>query len=255
MKRFASAAVGIALATFATGSQAADIAGQFGEKGTLALHVATGSPMLASSPSLPIFGGLAGATPTLGLQTTRFTDREDCNNVRCTTARTSVTSLYLNPRLHYFVIDNLSIGGELLLASFSGETETETRILSSGAKETITTKLDNAPGAFGLMPMIGYNIALGSKFSLWPQGGIGFRRATWKRYAPDREFAERWWFLNVDVPFLIHVAPHLEIGAGPGITLTLGQSLDIPENNVTRTYSGYATTTFRWFNAHVVGYF
>jgi len=72
---------------------------------------------------------------------------------------------------------------------------------------------------------------------------------------PDRDYAERWLFLNVDVPFLIHVAPHLEIGAGPGITLTLGQSLDIPENNVTRTYSGYSTTTFRWFNAHILGYF
>lgn len=256
-KTFASAAVGIALVASAGGAHAADVAGQLGEKGTLAIHVATGSPMLSASPNLPMFGGIAGATPTLGLQTNTYTGREQCNgnNTVCETNKTSITSIYVNPRIHYFVIDNLSIGGELLLASFSGETETETVNKVNGTSQKVTTKLDDAPGAFGLMPLVGYNIALGSKVSLWPQGGIGFRRSTWKRYAPDRDYAERWWFINVDVPFMIHVAPHLEIGAGPGLTLNLSQSVDIPQNNATVTYSGYSQHVFRWFNAHIVGYF
>jgi hypothetical protein len=256
-KTFSSVAVGIVLAAWSGGARAADVPGQFGEKGSLAVHVATGSPLLSPSRSLPIFGGIAGATPTLGLQTNTYTDREQCNgnNTVCQRDSTSITSLYINPRIHYFVLENLSIGGELLLASFSGETETETLNKVSGASVKETTKLDDAPGAFGLMPLVGYNIALGSKVSLWPQGGIGFRRATWKRFAPDREYAERWWFLNVDVPLMVHIAPHLELGAGPGLTLNLSQSLDVPQNNATVTYSGYSQHTFRWFNAHVVGYF
>lgn len=250
MKAWITAALTATLATTAGGAAAAD--GALGSKGSVALHVATGSPMLVSG-DLGFFGGQSGATPTLGLQTNRYTDREDCNNVRCVTDRTSVTALYLNPRVHYFVIDNLSVGGELLVASFSGETETETRALPSGATQTVTTKLEGAPGAFGLMPTVGYNVALGERFSLWPQGGIGFRRATWS--VTTRDYAERWWFLNVDVPVLFHVAPHFDVGVGPGLTLTLAQSRDVPDGSVTFTYSGYSTTMVRWFNAHVVGTF
>lgn len=259
MKRFVSAALGIALASIAGSSQAADVTGQLGEKGTIAIHAATGSPMLSSSTALPIFGGFAGATPTLGLATTKFEDREVCNNNNtvCTTDRTSVTAFYLNPRVHYFVIDHLSIGADLLIASFSAETETETRNTVNGValKETVKQP---APGMFGLMPIIGYEIALGSKVSIWPQGGIGFRRANWKRYNGGRELedSESWWFLNVDVPFVVHIAPHFELGAGPGVTLTLAESRDIADNNnVTRSYNGFSTTQFRWLNAHLIGYF
>lgn len=257
MKRFASAAVGISLLTFAVGSQAADdMAGKLGEKGTLAIHAATGSPMLGNAADTPI---QMGATPTLGFSTVTFSEPETCTPTTCTARRVRATGFYINPRLHYFVIDNLSIGGELLFATFSGKSIRDIRNVNTNATNTTEVELSTAPTGFGLMPMIGYNIALGDKVSLWPQGGIGFRRFGYTEPQnapnPDIETSETWWFVNVDVPFLIHIAPHFELGAGPGATFTLSQSYSRTAGARTDTVSGYATTAFRWFNAHLIGYF
>jgi len=255
MKRFASAAVGMMVACFAVSSHAADVTGKLGEKGTLAIHAATGSPMLASRFT-PVS---SGATPTLGFATTTFSEPENCSATTCTARRVSTTGFYINPRIHYFVIDNLSIGGEVLFATFSGESIREVRDRNGGVTRETKEDLDTAPTGFGIMPMVGYNIALGEKFSLWPQGGIGFRRFGYTEQQaapnPNIDFAEAWWFLNVDVPFLIHIAPHFELGAGPGVTVTLAQSYSTTAGARTDTVSGYSTTAFRWFNAHLIGYF
>src|SRR5687767_2899546 len=108
MKKLVSAAIAIALATVAWDSSAQTTAGKFGEKGTVALHAATGAPMLMSTTEVSF-----GATPTLGFSTTRYSDPERCTPAGCTNSRVSVTGFYINPRMHYFVIDNLSIGGEV----------------------------------------------------------------------------------------------------------------------------------------------
>lgn len=247
MKRIASAAVAIALCTLAVPALAQEA--KFGEKGTLAIHAATGSPMLESTLA-PIH---LGATPTLGFSTTRFSSPEDCNPTRCREETMSLTTFYVNPRIHYFVIDNLSIGGEVLFATFSGELEEkETR---AGRTTTTKSDLDGAPTGFGLLPMIGYNIALGSKVSLWPHGGIGFRTFNFDSANPDIERDETWWFANLDLPFLLHIAEHFELGAGPGVTLTMSQKYSTRVAGVETTQSGYSTTAFRWFNAHLIGYF
>lgn len=253
MKKLISAALAIALCTLAWDSQAQT---KFGDKGTLAIHVATGSPMLTSTDTAIAFG----ATPTLGLSTTRFSSPQVCVNVNtCTTTRTSITGFYLAPRIAYFPIENLSIGGELLFASFSGSTTTETVV--GGTKRETTRDFDRAPTAFGLMPIIGYNIRLGEKFSIWPQGGIGFRRVSSTDLndpaipTDDEENARTWWFVNVDVPFLIHIVPNFAFGAGPGATFTLSEVDSRKVSARTDSVSGYATTMFRWFNAHVIGYF
>lgn len=256
MKRFASAAVGIALASLAASSHAADVSGKLGEKGTLAIHAATGSPMLFDAST----GGVqAGATPTLGFQTTTFSSPEVCTPTTCRETRVRATGFYINPRIHYFVIDNLSIGGEVLFASFSGKTITDTRDVNSSTIRTTEVDLDTAPTGFGLMPMVGYNIALGERFSLWPQGGIGFRHFGYTEPQPapasDIERSENWWFVNIDVPFLIHISQHFELGAGPGVTFTLSQSYSTKTGSRTDTINDYHTTAFRWFNAHLIGYF
>ena len=254
MKKLASAALAIALGTLAWDSSAQTTV-KFGEKGSLAIHAATGAPMLASTDTAVALG----ATPTLGFATTRYSSPEVCVGTTCTTTRTSITGFYINPRIHYFAIDNLSIGGEVLFATFSGSTTTETT--SGGATRTTERDFDRAPTAFGLMPIVGYNIALGDKFSIWPQGGIGFRRITStdvndvNNPNDDVEYARTWWFVNVDVPFLLHIAPHFAIGAGPGITVTLSETESQKVAARTDSLSGYATTQFRWFNAHLIGYF
>lgn len=254
MKKLVSAALAIAFATLAWDSSA-QTATKFGDNGTLALDAATGSPMLTSTDTAVAFG----ATPTLGLGTTRFSNPERCVGNTCTESRTSITSFYINPRIAYFVIDNLSIGGEVLFATFSGSTTTTTT--NGGQKSETSRDFDSAPTAFGLMPMVGYNIALGDKFSIWPQGGIGFRRISStdindaNNPNDDETNARTWWFVTADVPFLLHIVPHFAIGAGPGFTVTLSESVSSKVGAVTNSVSGYATTQFRWFNAHLIGYF
>lgn len=254
MKKLASIALGLGLVGLSS-SASAQTTGTFGESGTLAIHAATGAPMISSGFGLVS----AGATPTLGLQTNRF-GTENCNpgpggTQVCTESTTSITSFYVNPRIHYFVIDNLSIGGEALIATFSGSVKT----VSGGT--TVERDLDDTPTAFGLMPIVGYNIALGERFSLWPQGGIGFRRVSSEDLNDlndandDVENRETWWFFNADVPFMLHIAPHFALGAGPGVTVTLSQSRSSESRGVTVTQDGFSTTQFRWFNAHLVGWF
>ena len=123
MKKLASTAVGIALCTAAWSSHAQTGGGtKFGEKGTLGIHVMTGGPMLQryspdSRAAVPEFG----ATPWLGFQTTTHRDPDNCPPPGvpgpCTERSASYTLFYLNPRLHYFVIDNLSIGAEAIFAT------------------------------------------------------------------------------------------------------------------------------------------
>jgi hypothetical protein len=180
-----------------------------------------------------------------------------CNNNRCRETSTSYTTFYLNPRIHYFLIENLSIGGEILLGFTSGERTVRDRV--NGA--TTETKFD-APGptAIGILPMVGYNIRLGDKFSIWPHGGIGFRSLGYtieddNNAINDVEVSHSLWFFTADVPFMLHIAPHFSIGAGPGFTTSLSNKWSSKVNNVEVSQSGYGFTQFRWFNAHIVGYF
>ncbi len=254
MKKLATVALGLTLFGL-TSTASAQTTGTFGEAGTLAIHAATGSPMLGGSSLV----GAIGATPTLGFQTNRF-GRENCTGGPggtqvCTDTTTSITSFYLNPRVHYFLIDNLSIGGEVLFATFTGSVTTE-----SGSTK-VERDLDGTPTALGILPMVGYNIALSERFSIWPQGGIGYRRVSSDDLNDvndpndDVESRENWWFLNVDVPFMLHIAPHFALGAGPGITVTLSQSVSNESRGTTVTQDGFSATHFRWFNAHLVGWF
>lgn len=259
MKKFASAAVGIALCTFAWSSQAQET--KFGDSGTLAIHAATGSPMLGAVPVQNGGHFAIGATPTLGFQTSKYSTPEICDNNSCDETTTTLTSFYVNPRIHYFVIENLSIGGEVMFATFSGESEFRRRDLRTNTTGTVTRDVDEAPTAFGIMPMIGYNIRLGQKFSIWPHGGIGYRHVGMTDLndvndpTDDRDTNFNWWFFNADVPFLLHIAPHFALGAGPGVTVSLSHSRSETFRNIETSQSGWTTTQFRWFNAHLIGYF
>ena len=110
------------------------------------------------------------------------------------------------------------------------------------------------------MPLIGYNISITDIFSIWPHGGIGFRHwgftdENGPNPNDDVDYSHNVWFFNADVPFMLHLAPHFSIGAGPGITQTFSNKWSSTQNNVETTLTGYGLTHLRWFNAHVIGYF
>jgi hypothetical protein len=265
MKRFVPAAAasivtGLALLAVATPAAAQRATGRFGEKSTIAVHVATGSPMLQHYRNVDVRTSTPeiGATPTLGFETTtrRGPDRECDGSGRCEQDRSSWTVFYLAPRLHYFVIDNLSIGGEFLLG-FGGGT------LTTRERDGRERERDIGVGTFfGVAPMIGYNVQISDSFSIWPQGGIGFRRFgyTDDRGTPvttdDIDISHNVWFFTADVPFLLHLAPHFAIGAGPGLTVSFSDKWTYSDpRGGSVTTPNYGLTNIRWFNAHVIGWF
>jgi hypothetical protein len=218
----------------------------FDAKGTLAIQALTAAPMLASDT----LGFELGSTPILGLNTTTHSGPE--RTVGNTTTQTSVraTAFYINPRAHYFILDHLSIGGEVLFASISAKSITKTN--------GTTTETDApGPNALGLMPLIGYDISISDKFSIWPQGGIGFRRAWYTEHRdrqPDIDHGESWWFFAADVPFMFHPVPHFSLGVGPGVTVTLSKSQSASQGGITVS-EDHSTTQIRWLSATLVGWF
>lgn len=240
MKKLASAAAFVALCSVAWSSSAQET--KFGDKGTLAIHAATGSPMLETT----FTNARLGATPTLGVQTSTWDGPERCDARGCERDSYRWTSFYLNPRIHFFVIDNLSIGGEVLFASLSGSR------IEKRTDRTTTIDIDESPTALGIMPLIGYNIRITDKFSIWPHGGVGYRNVSWEY--PGNDVSENWWFFNADVPFMLNIVPHFSIGAGPGVTATLDQTRK-NRTPVATIETDHGFTMWRWFNAHVIGYF
>jgi hypothetical protein len=217
----------------------------FDAKGTIAIQALTGAPLLASD----VLGADLGSTPILGLNTTTHSGPEHNEGGAVVQDSTRVTAFYINPRVHYFIIDHLSIGGEVLFATFSAK--------AIEKRNGATTETDTpAPNALGLMPLIGYDIAITDKFSIWPQGGIGFRRGWYTTPSPrgDIDHGESWWLFAADVPFMFHPVPHFSLGVGPGVTFTLSKSQSVKQGGVTVS-EDHTTTQIRWLSATLVGWF
>lgn len=102
--------------------------------------------------------------------------------------------LTLNPSVDYFLKENLSLGGSVLLAT------------------TITDGEDYV--SVGLKVRGGYNIWLNDKVSMWARLGLGVAHSG----AGDRTYLE----IDLFAPFLVHLAPHFFVGAGPGLNTQLG---------------------------------
>lgn len=205
------------------GAVGGDTTNHFGEKGTIALHVTTG----------PMIGGLSsGGTPTFGIETRKVKPEGGETD--------SQTLFYLNPRIHYFVVHNISIGGEILVARAGGE------------------GLDGTRTAWGFMPKVGFDLLFGEKFSFYPQAGVGYRRIGWTSKvsgvpgsaAQEVDASESWFFADVDLPLFYHPVPNLAVGIGPQMTFTLAQSRKMGDAEV-----NYTTTSYRWLTAHLLGWF
>lgn len=121
----------------------------------------------------------------------------------------------LRPAADYFLKDNLSLGGSVLLGT----------AFQSG---------DN-PLVVGVGVRAGYNIPLSGNVSVWPKLGLGVVHSDDFLVFSDGTYLE----VSLTAPFLVHVAPHFFIGAGPGLLTQLG------DNTVASLY----------VNAIVGGYF
>ena len=109
------------------------------------------------------------------------------------------TSVQLRPALDYFVARNLSIGGQLRIEYAAGD---------NGVDTTITT--------IGLVPRIGYNLALSPTTSIWPRVGLGYIHTSYDNGGSGAyNFSGYTVTLDVFVPLVFQPVPHFFLGGGP----------------------------------------
>lgn len=178
----------------------------FGAKGQITLN-STGSSLSGTT-------GISFLTPFVAMGTTSTTSPDRVTATGTTSTTTRTTTLALNPGIDVFVIDHLSIGGEIALGrtSFSSESKVTT------PAGTNTTTTDSAETFFGLMPRVGYAIPVSKSLSLWPRAQFGFLRSSGDDSTEMRTFA------GVDAHFLWHPNASFFLGVGPGFTATLSNS-------------------------------
>lgn len=112
----------------------------------------------------------------------------------------SYTSFSLAPAADYFVVDNLSIGGQVLLGFVSSS--------PPGPGQGSTTTL------YGIAPQIGYNIALSDSISFWPKVFFAFVGSSTSHNGGSASSGT----LGVFAPFLFHIATHFYAGIGPDLS-------------------------------------
>ena len=120
------------------------------------------------------------------------------------------TSVQLRPALDYVVARNISIGGQLRIEYASGD---------NGVDTTITT--------IGLVPRIGYNVALSPTSSIWPRVGLGYIHTSYDNGGSGgNNFSSYTVTLDVFVPLLFQPVPHFFLGGGPFVATDLVSKLE-----------------------------
>jgi hypothetical protein len=110
-----------------------------------------------------------------------------------------VNRLEIAPAVDYFLIPNVSFGGQVL-------------ITYAGTDDAHTT-------AFGVGPRVGVNLALAPQFSLWPRAGFFLTHVADTASAGNVDITHtaNYFSLFLYAPFLWHPVPHFFIGLGPSL--------------------------------------
>jgi hypothetical protein len=116
------------------------------------------------------------------------------------------TSITVRPRLDYFVLDHLSVGGSVEFG------------YTVGTSYSVTSQHTVSIG-----PRIGYEIPLGDRISLWPNLGLSSR--TWMMTV-DPWPSGAYWTLNAvaSADLVAPLAPHFFMGLGPYLTRQIAGS-------------------------------
>ena len=132
----------------------------------------------------------------------------------------STTSESVLPGAEYFVVRDVSVGANV----YANASQT-----SNGPSYSANT------ASFGAAAHLGVNIPLGSAFSLYPRAYVGYghgsassalRNTAGQELAGSDSFNESW--VALDVPLLVHPAPHFFVGFGPRVNRDLYQQYDYP---------------------------
>ncbi len=195
-----------------------------GGKGTLAIDNISG---LRISP----LAGVSYAGP-LGVSTIRYST--DSLALNTPNQVFHYTTVWIAPAADYFVIDHLSIGGMVELASTSGSVDTQV-VNGAGGVNSINTDLPTTTN-LTLLPRIGYLIPIGDRFGIWPRGGIGYAsRQVAGNGAGNPKDTFSALILDVNVDFLFRINETFFIVGAPELGLSLGGSHSSQNGAVSRS--------------------
>jgi hypothetical protein len=142
------------------------------------------------------------------------------------------TAIQLRPAVDIFVAPNLSIGGQVRIEHYSADT-------GNGSSSTVTN--------LGLLPRIGYNVALSPSSSIWPRVALGYVHSSTDSYNGQVTSSNYTVTLEVFVPLVFQPVPHFFLGGGPLVSTDLVSKLD-GNDGVKTTNIGLQSTIGGYFN-------
>jgi hypothetical protein len=223
--RFSVLALGALAASavvLATGNARAQAAGPaFGQAGELA--ISWDQPLVDGAIATRALPQPLALTP-IGFQYYTLTNNNG-----------SGTIFSIAPAADFFVIDNLSIGGQVLLGfgSYSPPAPAQ------GASTTL----------WGIAPQVGYNLSLTDSISFWPKLFLAFAGSSTSNNGGSTNSGT----LGIFAPFLFHIATHFYAGIGPDFSTeifanqTNAGGQNVPNPTKVTTF-GAMGTFGGWFN-------
>jgi hypothetical protein len=142
-----------------------------------------------------------------------------------------VTGIQLQPAFDYFVSPNLSIGGQVRILYASVDN-------GAGSTDDTTT--------LGLLPRIGYNVALSPGASIWPRVALGYVHTSGSSFNGQVTSSSYTVSLEVFVPLIFQPVPHFFLGGGPLVSTDLVSKLD-SNDGVKTTNIGLQSTIGGYF--------
>lgn len=174
----------------------------------------------------------------------------DLGNLSFTETEQSSFSLEINPSAHYFVSENLSIGG-----SVSMRYRSATYPLTE--REPVVS-FDESSLGFGVSAIVGLNLPASERVSFWPRASIavstdkltapstlGLAVNRNGQYVPYGDMRETAIAAQLWVPLLYHPTAHLFLGFGPMAYVDLYHSVEEFTNR--RIFFGATSLVGGWF--------
>jgi opacity protein-like surface antigen len=158
-----------------------------------------------------------------------------------TTGNQSTSVFVFAPAFDYFVIDGISVGGEVSAGSWDNTQSSTTTV----AGVSNTTTIDVSGSFWGIAPRVGFDFAFNEQLSIWVRAGFGYSHGSSSTQGQSGSTSSSRFGLGLDAMLLWHVAPRFFIGVGPGVSHDMSASTSVDDGKGTTTTTDDAKVT-RW---------
>ncbi len=223
---FAAAAFGAALFSFESSAHAQDAASpeRFGAKGQFAV---------TAEDLLGVYSDRVAWKDPAGLEYSTNNTRFSLLFSTHGGGQNVVTVPASTVGFHYFIIDRLSLGGNLGYESRSGSVE---RPQGNGV---LRTRDIGSGSTFIFQPKVGYALPLSDVLGFWFRGGpsVAIDSEHTDPAAPLQEDKYTYWLLSADVLFTIMPVEHVGFYVGPGLDISFtGTYTHTDDNGMSQSF-------------------